>query len=146
MAQRRSHCASHGLARPDARNNARHSYTGDALGGLINASLGNATEFIIAILLLVKCEIRVVQASLLGGLLSNLLLVLGMAFLVGGARYSEQEFQQTAAQLNTNLMTLAVVALVIPSAFAFALESAVGEDKEKAVILQMCVPGLVACA
>ncbi|KZV79543.1 calcium/proton exchanger [Exidia glandulosa HHB12029] len=112
-------------------------YTGDALGGLINASLGNATEFIIAILLLVKCEIRVVQASLLGGLLSNLLLVLGMAFLVGGARYSEQEFQQTAAQLNTNLMTLAVVALIIPSAFAFALESAVGEDKEKAVILQM---------
>lgn len=40
-------------------------YTGDALGGLINASLGNATEFIIAILLLLKCEIRVVQASLL---------------------------------------------------------------------------------
>jgi len=75
-------------------------YTGDALGGLINATLGNATEFIIAILLLVKCELRVVQASLLGGLLSNLLLVLGMAFLVGGIRYSEQEFMQTAAQVS----------------------------------------------
>lgn len=74
-------------------------YTGDALGGLINATLGNATEMIIAILLLVKCELRVVQASLLGGLLSNLLLVLGMAFLVGGIRYSEQEFMQTAAQV-----------------------------------------------
>lgn len=112
-------------------------YTGDALGGLINASLGNATEFIIAILLLTKCELRVVQASLLGGLLSNLLLVLGMSFLVGGVRYSEQEFQQTAAQLNTSLMTLAVVALIIPSAFAFALESSVGENQEKAVILKM---------
>ncbi|KAH7101355.1 Sodium/calcium exchanger protein-domain-containing protein, partial [Auriculariales sp. MPI-PUGE-AT-0066] len=112
-------------------------YTGDALGGLINATLGNATEFIIAILLLVKCEIRVVQASLLGGLLSNLLLVLGMAFLVGGIRYSEQEFMQTAAQLNTNLMTLAVTALIFPSAFAFALGSVLDETSEKRVILEM---------
>jgi Ca2+:H+ antiporter len=75
-----------------------------------------------AILLLVKCELRVVQASLLGGLLSNLLLVTGMAFLVGGIRFSEMEFRQTAAQLNTSLMTLAVVALIIPTIFAFALE------------------------
>ncbi|KAK0467051.1 Sodium/calcium exchanger protein-domain-containing protein [Desarmillaria tabescens] len=100
-------------------------YTGDALGGLINASLGNATEFIIAILLLVKCEIRVVQASLLGGLLSNLLLVTGMAFIVGGA------------QLNTSLLTLAVIALVIPTCFAFAIEQASGEETERDVILEM---------
>jgi Ca2+:H+ antiporter len=73
-------------------------------------------------LLLVKCELRVVQASLLGGLLSNLLLVTGMAFLVGGIRFSEMEFRQTAAQLNTSLMTLAVIALIIPTIFAFALE------------------------
>ncbi|KAL1756523.1 Sodium/calcium exchanger protein-domain-containing protein [Schizophyllum commune] len=112
-------------------------YTGDALGGLINASLGNATEFIIAILLLVKCEIRVVQASLLGGLLSNLLLVTGMAFIVGGVRFSEQEFQQTAAQLNTSLLTLAVIALVMPTVFAFAIEQAQDEDKERDIILQM---------
>ncbi|KAF9028165.1 calcium/proton exchanger [Hymenopellis radicata] len=113
-------------------------YTGDALGGLINASLGNATEFIIAILLLVKCEIRVVQASLLvRGLLSNLLLVTGMAFLVGGIRFSEQEFQQSAAQLNTSLLTLAVIALVLPSVFAFAIEQASGEDEERGIILEM---------
>ncbi|KAK0501314.1 Sodium/calcium exchanger protein-domain-containing protein [Armillaria luteobubalina] len=112
-------------------------YTGDALGGLINASLGNATEFIIAILLLVKCEIRVVQASLLGGLLSNLLLVTGMAFIVGGVRFSQQQFQQTAAQLNTSLLTLAVIALVIPTCFAFAIEQASGEETERDVILEM---------
>ncbi|KAF8867969.1 Sodium/calcium exchanger protein-domain-containing protein [Mucidula mucida] len=111
--------------------------TGDALGGLINASLGNATEFIIAILLLVKCEIRVVQASLLGGLLSNLLLVTGMAFIVGGLRFSEQEFQQSAAQLNTSLLILAVIALVMPTVFAFAIEQAAGEDQERDVILEM---------
>ncbi|PBK72363.1 calcium/proton exchanger [Armillaria solidipes] len=112
-------------------------YTGDALGGLINASLGNATEFIIAILLLVKCEIRVVQASLLGGLLSNLLLVTGMAFIVGGVRFSQQQFQQTAAQLNTSLLTLAVIALVIPTCFAFAIEQASGEETERDIILEM---------
>jgi Ca2+:H+ antiporter len=112
-------------------------YTGDALGGLINASLGNATEFIIAILLLVKCELRVVQASLLGGLLSNLLLVTGMAFLVGGFRFNEMEFQQTAAQLNTSLMTLAVIALVLPTVFAFAIEAASGEDQERRLVLEM---------
>lgn len=112
-------------------------YTGDALGGLINASLGNATEFIIAILLLVKCEIRVVQASLLGGLLSNLLLVTGMAFIVGGVRFSQQQFQQTAAQLNTSLLTLAVIALVIPTCFAFAIEQASGEQTERDIILEM---------
>ncbi|KIY70881.1 calcium/proton exchanger [Cylindrobasidium torrendii FP15055 ss-10] len=112
-------------------------YTGDALGGLINASLGNATEFIIAILLLVKCEIRVVQASLLGGLLSNLLLVTGMAFLVGGIRFSEQEFQQSAAQLNTSLLTLAVIALVLPTVFAFAYDQSNGEDKERDIVLEM---------
>lgn len=112
-------------------------YTGDALGGLINASLGNATEFIIAILLLLKCELRVVQASLLGGLLSNLLLVTGMAFLVGGFRFNEQEFQQTAAQLNTSLMTLAVISLVLPTVFAFAIEQASGEDQERRLILEM---------
>ncbi|KAL1688649.1 Sodium/calcium exchanger protein-domain-containing protein [Schizophyllum commune] len=112
-------------------------YTGDALGGLINASLGNATEFIIAILLLVKCEIRVVQASLLGGLLSNLLLVTGMAFIVGGIRFSEQEFRQTAAQLNTSLLTLAVIALVMPTAFAIALEQVAGPDQERDVVLQI---------
>lgn len=65
--------------------------------------MGNCTELIVAILLLTKCQISVVQASLLGGLLSNLLLVLGMAFTIGGIRFSEQEFKQTAAQLNTSV-------------------------------------------
>ncbi|KAK0488957.1 Sodium/calcium exchanger protein-domain-containing protein [Armillaria novae-zelandiae] len=112
-------------------------YTGDALGGLINASLGTPRSLLFAILLLVKCEIRVVQASLLGGLLSNLLLVTGMAFIVGGVRFSQQQFQQTAAQLNTSLLTLAVIALVIPTCFAFAIEQASGEETERDVILEM---------
>jgi Ca2+:H+ antiporter len=60
-----------------------------------------------------------------------------MAFIVGGARRSELEFQQSAAQLNTSLLVLAVIALVIPSAFAFALQATVGADAERGTILRM---------
>ena len=60
-----------------------------------------------------------------------------MAFIVGGFRFSEQEFQQSAAQLNTSLLTLAVIALVLPSAFAFAIAQVSTEDKERDVILEM---------
>jgi Ca2+:H+ antiporter len=63
---------------------------GDTLGALLNVSFGNAVEFIIFILALVKNELRIVQASLLGSLLANLLLILGMAFFVGGMKYQEQ--------------------------------------------------------
>ncbi len=60
-----------------------------------------------------------------------------MAFIVGGLRFSEQEFQQSAAQLNTSLLILAVIALVMPTVFAFAIEQAAGEDQERDVILEM---------
>lgn len=60
-----------------------------------------------------------------------------MAFLVGGIRFSEQEFQQSAAQLNTSLLTLAVIALVLPTVFAFAYDQSSGEDKERDIILEM---------
>lgn len=63
---------------------------GDTLGALLNVSFGNAVELILFIILLAKDEIRVVQASLLGSILANLLLILGMAFLLGGLRYQEQ--------------------------------------------------------
>jgi Ca2+:H+ antiporter len=66
------------------------SSLGDTLGALLNVSFGNAVEFIIFIIALVKNEIRIVQASLLGSLLANLLLILGMAFFVGGMKYREQ--------------------------------------------------------
>jgi len=58
-----------------------------------------------------------VQSSLLGGLLNNLLLVLGMAFVVGGYRFHQQEFQPAVAQLNSSLLTVSVIALIIPAAF-----------------------------
>lgn len=90
---------------------------GQTLGGLINATLGNAVELIVAIIALFHCELTIVQTSLIGSVLSNLLLVLGTCFFVGGLRFKEQEFKQTAAQLNSGLLMMAVVAVLIPAGF-----------------------------
>ncbi|CAG8547943.1 15370_t:CDS:2 [Cetraspora pellucida] len=100
---------------------------GETVGGLLNATFGNAVELIIAIVALVKGQIRVVQASMLGSVLSNILLVLGTCFLLGGIsviyydRGLEQNFSSTAAQASSSLMTLACITLVLPAAFSLAV-------------------------
>ena len=73
---------------------------GDTLGALLNVSFGNAVELILFIILLAAGQIEVVQAALLGSILANLLLILGMAFLLGGLRYQEQVSIQSA-ELNS---------------------------------------------
>ncbi|ORY63667.1 Sodium/calcium exchanger protein-domain-containing protein [Leucosporidium creatinivorum] len=90
---------------------------GDAFGGLLNATFGNAVELIISILALVKGELRIVQSSMLGSILSNCLLVLGMCYFVGGLRFHEQGYGIRAAQANGNLLGLAVAAIIIPVAY-----------------------------
>ncbi|CAE6401428.1 unnamed protein product [Rhizoctonia solani] len=90
---------------------------GQTLGGLLNASFGNAVEIIVGIAALTQGELRLVQTSMLGSVLSNLLLVLGMSFLAGGFCFHEQNFQVTAAQTGSSLMTLACITLVIPAAY-----------------------------
>ncbi|KAI0672865.1 calcium/proton exchanger [Trametes maxima] len=88
---------------------------GQTLSGLLNASFGNAVEIIVGIAALLQGELRIVQTSLLGSILSNLLLVLGCSFLAGGLKFNESNFQITAAQ--ASLMTLACITLVIPAAY-----------------------------
>ncbi|EXJ64122.1 hypothetical protein A1O7_00458 [Cladophialophora yegresii CBS 114405] len=90
---------------------------GPTLGALMNVSFGNAVELIIFIIALVKNEIRIVQASLIGSLLANLLLILGMAFLIGGLEYQEQIYDSTVTQMSACLLALAVLSLLIPTAF-----------------------------
>ncbi|KAJ7053376.1 Calcium/proton exchanger [Mycena amicta] len=87
---------------------------GQALAGLINATLGNVVELIVAVIALTHCELDLVQSSLIGSILGNLLLVLGMCFFLGGLRFSEQGFAIGAAQLNSSLLTLSVVAVMLP--------------------------------
>ncbi|KAK0624639.1 Sodium/calcium exchanger protein-domain-containing protein [Bombardia bombarda] len=89
---------------------------GDSLGALLNVTFGNAVELIIFIAL-VKNEIRIVQASLLGSILANLLLILGMSFLLGGLRFREQIYNSTVTQMSACLLSLSVISLVLPTAF-----------------------------
>ncbi|KIJ11960.1 hypothetical protein PAXINDRAFT_15144 [Paxillus involutus ATCC 200175] len=89
--------------------------------GLLNASMSNTVELVVAITALRKCELRVVQSSLIGSILSKLLLVLGMCFFAGGLRFSEQGFDQTATQIHSSLLSISVGALLLPAAYHFAL-------------------------
>ncbi|CAK9026981.1 Vacuolar cation/proton exchanger 5 (Ca(2+)/H(+) antiporter CAX5) (Ca(2+)/H(+) exchanger 5) (Protein CATION EXCHANGER 5) [Durusdinium trenchii] len=90
-------------------------YTNQTLGGLLNATFGNITELVVCIFAIRAGLFRVVQLSMLGSVLSNLLLVLGSAFLVGGIRHKEQYFNRSAAVTNTGLLIFAVLALSLPS-------------------------------
>lgn len=93
-------------------------HTNEVTGGLINASFGNAVEVVVAIQALLANEIRVVQASMLGSIFSNLLLVLGCCFFFGGIYHKEQSFNSTAASANIGLLALSSIALVLPTPFA----------------------------
>lgn len=92
--------------------------TGDAVGGLLNATFGNAPELIIAAVALRAGLFDMVRASIVGAILANLLLALGGAFLLGGLRHHEQEFSATSARLYISMMLLATSSLMVPSAFA----------------------------
>ncbi len=100
---------------------------GPNLGGLLNATFGNATELILAFFALKSGLIEVVKATLTGSIISNVLLVMGFAMLLGGLRYKEQEFQTTVAQTNSSLMNLAVIALLVPTAVQYT-STGIGES------------------
>jgi Ca2+:H+ antiporter len=92
---------------------------GPALGGLLNATFGNATELIIALVALNAGLINVVKASLTGSIIGNLLLVMGLSMLLGGLRYKEQTFQPIVARVNASSLNLAVIAMLLPTAVEY---------------------------
>jgi Ca2+:H+ antiporter len=92
--------------------------TGDAIGGLLNATFGNAPELIIALVALKAGYLDMVRASLVGAILANLLLALGVGFLMGGLRFHEQRFNPTAARAYSSMMFLAAVSMTVPSSFS----------------------------
>jgi len=94
------------------------SHTGPTIGGLLNATLGNAAELIITIVAIREGLLELVIASITGSILGNLLLVLGMSMLLGGLRHGTQVFNQKRASNNAILLVLAVLALLIPSMFS----------------------------
>ncbi|KAG7398063.1 hypothetical protein PHYBOEH_011794 [Phytophthora boehmeriae] len=90
-------------------------HTGETIGGLVNATFGNTVEVIVAIFALRAGEINVVQSSLIGSVLSNLLLVLGCAFIAGGVNRKENSFNAVGASANSSLLMLASFAMLLPS-------------------------------
>jgi len=100
-------------------------HTSQSVGGLLNATFGNAVEIIISIFALKAGLIRVVQSSLIGSILSNLLLVLGMCFLAGGYYNDELNFNQTAAQTSASILFISVLGIMMPA----ALKAQIGEDQ-----------------
>ena len=91
--------------------------TGPAIGGLLNATCGNLPELIIALVALRAGLLEMVRGSLIGALLANLLLALGLAFFVGGLRHRTQEYNPAGARTYASMMLLSAVAMVVPSTF-----------------------------
>lgn len=94
------------------------SKTGDAVGGLLNATLGNLTELVIAVTALKAGQYMLVKASIAGAIVTNSLFMLGMSFLLGGLKYRTQEFNRASARMQAGLLFLATIALLVPSAIA----------------------------
>ncbi|HWR88736.1 MAG TPA: calcium/proton exchanger [Dissulfurispiraceae bacterium] len=91
--------------------------TGDAIGGLLNATFGNAPELIIAFVALRSGLTDMVRASLIGAILANLLLGLGLAFFLGGLRHHIQEFNPRAAGMQASMMMIAVISMMVPGSY-----------------------------
>jgi Ca2+:H+ antiporter len=105
--------------------------TGDAIGGLLNATFGNAPELIIALVALKAGFYDMVRASIIGAILANLMLATGVGFLLGGLRYHTQEYNAGAARLYSSMMLISAVSLGVPSAFNrfFSPEATIREEK-----------------
>src|SRR6266404_4021512 len=90
--------------------------TGDTVGGLLNATLGNLTELVIAITALRAGQYMLVKASVAGAIVTNTLFLLGASFLLGGLRHHVQEYNRVNARVQAGLLFLATIALLVPSA------------------------------
>jgi Ca2+:H+ antiporter len=109
---------------------------GDAAGGLLNATLGNLTELVIALAALRAGEYMLVKSSIAGAIVTNMLFMLGASFLLGGLKHHVQEYNRVSARFQAGLLFLATVALLVPSAISNA------ESVAKPVFLQQLSVGL----
>lgn len=97
-------------------------HTGPKIGGLLNATLGNAAELIITIVALQAGNYELVKASITGSIIGNLLLIMGFALLLGGLRHGVQRFDRGLAGMSASMMVLAVIGLMIPTLFELMVE------------------------
>jgi len=116
------------------------SHTGPKMGGLINATLGNAAELIITLFAIKKGLLDLVKASITGSIIGNLLFVLGLSILAGGLKNGIQKFDRRHTTNNTILLSIAILGLVIPSLFSHSTASGINQKVE---ILSLCVAGVM---
>jgi Ca2+:H+ antiporter len=114
--------------------------TGDAVGGLLNATLGNLTELVIALAALKAGEYMLVKASIAGAIVTNSLFLLGASFLLGGLKHRTQQFNASGARFQAGLLFLATVALVVPSAVSDAGSAPAADFTQK---LSLCLAVLL---
>ena len=119
--------------------------TGEGIGGLLNATFGNAAEMIIAIVAMQRGLHDVVKASLTGSIIGNVLLVMGAAFVAGGIKFKTQKFNVSAARTQSTMLTLAAIAMIVPAAFHY-LGGPAGIVKEYNLSLDISVVLLVTYA
>ncbi|PDT16435.1 calcium/proton exchanger [Rhizobium sp. J15] len=112
--------------------------TGDAAGGLLNATLGNLTELVIALTALRAGEYTLVKASVAGAIVTNTLFMLGASFLLGGLKYHIQEFNRASARIQAGLLFLATIALLMPSTLG-GLEAASAAPVTQELSLSLAV-------
>lgn len=115
-------------------------HAGPKIGGLINATLGNAAELIITLFAINKGLLELVKASITGSIIGNLLFVLGLSIFLGGIKNGIQKFDRRHTVNTTILLSIAVLGLVIPSLFSHSTASGVDEKVE---ILSLCVAGVM---
>ena len=104
------------------------SRLGAGVGGLLNATFGNAAEMIIALAAMQKGLYDVVKASLTGSIIGNVLLVLGVSMVVGGRNRERQTFDRSAAAASSTLLLLAAISMLVPAAFHFVTEGAIRQE------------------
>jgi Ca2+:H+ antiporter len=114
-------------------------HLGQGIGGLLNATFGNAAELIIALMALNKGLIGVVKASITGSIIGNILLVLGASLAAGGFKYREQRFNRTATQTSTTSLFLAAIGLLVPTIFHY---SAAAHNAWKPVVAEKLSLGI----
>jgi Ca2+:H+ antiporter len=119
------------------------TYTGDAIGGLLNATFGNLPELIICIVALHAGLHEMVLASLAGAVLANILMAMGFSFLVGGIKWDIQQYNPESIRVYSSMMMIAVISLMVPSAFSIFLNNDVPSRNENMLNISLSVVLLI---
>ncbi|HEU5289553.1 MAG TPA: calcium/proton exchanger [Cyclobacteriaceae bacterium] len=115
------------------------TYTGDAIGGLLNATFGNLPELIIAVVALKAGLHEMVLASLAGAILANLLLATGVSFLLGGIKFHNQDYNPLSIRVYSSMMLIAVISLTVPSGFHSLAQQGVSTESENTLNVALAV-------